>query len=131
LGLTSGVWFGLGRPVAPLLACADLLLMPSLYEPLGMAQIEALGLGVPVLASDVGGIPETVQHERSGWLVPAGNGAAWAQAVEAGLAALPSLRRLAESGREDVQARFGIDANTESVLRLLMRGESCQSQPYE
>jgi glycosyltransferase involved in cell wall biosynthesis len=78
--------------VAPLYRRADLLLMPSTYEPLGMSQIEALALHCPVLASNTGGIPETVIHGQTGTLVEAGNAQAWADAIASALDAMPQQR---------------------------------------
>jgi glycosyltransferase involved in cell wall biosynthesis len=84
LGLQQRVLLaGVVSPVAPLYRRADLLLMPSTYEPLGMSQIEALALHCPVLASNTGGIPETVIHGQTGTLVEAGNAQAWAAQLPA------------------------------------------------
>jgi glycosyltransferase involved in cell wall biosynthesis len=80
--------------------------MPSFYEPLGMAQIEALGLGVPVVASRVGGIPETVQDRRTGLLVEPGNLEAWTEALSWALEHRAEMRAMAAAGRADVRQRF-------------------------
>ena len=72
-GLEKNVLFaGLVRNLPALYAKSELVVMPSTYEPLGMSQIEALGLGVPVVAGRVGGIPETVEDRRTGLLVAPG-----------------------------------------------------------
>lgn len=110
---------GLVSSVAPLLRRADLVLMPSLHEPLGMVQIEALSLGVPVVASDVGGIPETVRHERTGVLVAPGDVEAWASALDRALASPEGQRRLAESGRDDVLARFSSESHARRLIQLI------------
>lgn len=117
LGLADRVRIAPVRPVAPLLSRADLLLMPSTVEPLGMAQVEALGLGVPVLASRVGGIPETVRDEVTGRLLPPHDATAWTSAIAAHLADPAPLRQMAVRGRADVRARFSVEANTEALLR--------------
>lgn len=116
LGLAARVRFEPVHPVAPVLAAADLLLMPSSREPLGMAQVEALGLGIPVLASRVGGIPETVRDGATGRLLPPDDPAVWAEAMATHLADPLALRRLAEAGRGEVEARFSVQANTRSLL---------------
>lgn len=51
---------------------ADLLVVPSLYEGLGMVYLEAQGFGLPSVAGNRGGARELVRHEHTGWLVPAG-----------------------------------------------------------
>jgi N-acetyl-alpha-D-glucosaminyl L-malate synthase BshA len=73
LGLTRDVRF-LGKvdAVADLLRCADLFLLPSESESFGLAALEALACGVPVVASDVGGLPEVVM-DGAGALVPKGD----------------------------------------------------------
>jgi glycosyltransferase involved in cell wall biosynthesis len=113
LGLEANVCFaGLVRNLAALYVRSELVLMPSLYEPLGMSQIEALGLGIPVVASRVGGIPETMEH----LLVPPGDTEAWAQALAWALEHRNEMRAFAAAGRADVRRRFELA----SVLDELM-----------
>jgi starch synthase len=49
---------------------ATLFVCPSVYEPFGIINLEAMSCGTPVVASSVGGIPEVVVHGQTGWLVP-------------------------------------------------------------
>jgi N-acetyl-alpha-D-glucosaminyl L-malate synthase BshA len=56
--------------VVPLLSVSDLLLLPSSQESFGLAALEAMACGVPVVASRVGGLPEVVEHGVSGFLYP-------------------------------------------------------------
>lgn len=106
-GLEKCVLFaGLVRNLPALYAKSELVVMPSTYEPLGMSQIEALGLGVPVVASGVGGIPETVEHRRTGLLVPPGERDAWAEALAWALGHREEMRAFAAAGRADVRQRF-------------------------
>ncbi len=56
--------------VARHLALCDLLLLPSLWDGLPNALLEGMAAGVPILASDAGGIPEVIEHGRTGFLVP-------------------------------------------------------------
>lgn len=73
-GLARQVKF-LGKldDIVPLLSIADLMLMPSNAESFGLAALEALACGVPVVATDVGGFPEFVRHGRDGCLLPPGD----------------------------------------------------------
>jgi len=120
LGLEEHVLIaGLISPVAPLYRRADLVLMPSSYEPLGMSQSEALSLGVPVLASRTGGIPETVEDRRTGLLVEPENVSAWIRALSWALAHPAEMRRMAAAGREFVNSRFSIATNIDSLLAHL------------
>lgn len=56
-----------------LLAAADVFLLPSEKESFGLAALEAMSCGVPVVASDVGGVPEVVEHGVTGMLAPVGD----------------------------------------------------------
>jgi glycogen synthase len=69
--------------VPAVLAAADVLVLPSLYEELGTVLIEALQVGLPAVASRVGGIPEVVEHGRTGLLVAPGDPAGLARAIDA------------------------------------------------
>lgn len=117
LGLSDRVFLaGFLDNVAPLLKRADVVVVPSLAEPLGMTQIEALALGVPVLASRVGGIPETVAHEQTGLLVPPGDVDAWEAALRQALVQPERLRAMADRGRHDVRQRFSIETNLTCLM---------------
>ncbi|MFZ8835573.1 MAG: N-acetyl-alpha-D-glucosaminyl L-malate synthase BshA [Flavobacteriales bacterium] len=60
------------NPIEPLLV-SDLFLLPSKTESFGLAALEALAAGVPVIASNAGGIPEVIEHESSGFLAEVGD----------------------------------------------------------
>jgi N-acetyl-alpha-D-glucosaminyl L-malate synthase BshA len=74
LGLLPDVRF-LGKvdAVADLLRCADLFLLPSGSESFGLAALEAMACGVPVVATRVGGLPEVIEDGVTGALVPVGD----------------------------------------------------------
>lgn len=74
LGLRDRVTFlGVVDRVAPILRAANLFLLPSETESFGLAALEAMVSGVPVIASNVGGIPEVVEHGTTGYLAPVGD----------------------------------------------------------
>jgi len=120
MGLSEHVLIaGLLASVPPLLRRADLVVMPSSYEPLGMSQIEALALGVPVVASRTGGIPETVEDRRTGLLVEPGDVSQWTSALSWALEHLPEMRGMAQAGGNFVKSRFSMTANIDQLLACL------------
>ncbi len=81
-GLAERVVFtGFSSEVPRLLAAADVFVLPSRHEGLGMAAIEAMAAGLPVVASRVGGLPEVVVDGETGLLVPVGDAGALAAAI--------------------------------------------------
>jgi glycosyltransferase involved in cell wall biosynthesis len=110
----------LGRrsQVADVLAAADVFVLPSRHEGLGVAILEAMAMALPVVASRVGGIPEAVVHEETGILVPAEDAAALAAAIRE-LSASAALRaRMGARGRERVLARFTMERMAERYEAL-------------
>lgn len=128
LGLGQSVVFaGLVVPIYPLLARADIVIMPSLDEPLGLSQLEALALGIPVAVSDAGGLPETVTHGRTGWVIPAGDAAAWREGLAQALSDVDRARDMASLGRSFVEACFGPEAHLAALEAELARAREPQS----
>ncbi|MGK5697418.1 glycogen synthase [Streptomyces sp. URMC 128] len=111
----------LPRPeVIQLLTHAALFVCPSVYEPLGIVNLEAMACGTPVVASAVGGIPEVVDDGRTGLLVPPGDGfeAGLARAMDSVLGDPQAARRMGEAGRERAVGEFGWDAVARRTVRL-------------
>ena len=74
LGLEDRVIFlGKQDTVAELLTCSDLFLLPSASESFGLAALEAMASGTPVIATDVGGLSEVIDHGETGLLAPLGD----------------------------------------------------------
>jgi len=74
LGLSNRVCFlGKRDSFVDILQHSDLFLLPSVTESFGLAALEAMSCGVPVIASDVGGLPEVVLHGQCGFLAPVGD----------------------------------------------------------
>jgi glycosyltransferase involved in cell wall biosynthesis len=106
---------GRREDVSALTAEMDVAVLPSLREAQGISLLEAMAHGRPLVASDVGGIPEVVTNGVTGLLVPPGDSAALARAVIT-LLADPALRRqMGEAGRRVVAERFSVDAQVRRI----------------
>ncbi|MGW5430146.1 glycogen synthase [Streptomyces sp. NPDC004059] len=103
----------LPRPeVIQLLTRAAVFACPSVYEPLGIVNLEAMACGTPVVASRVGGIPEVVDDGRTGLLVDVDDAfeAGLTRALDTVLGDPEAARRMGEAGRERAVGEFGWDA---------------------
>ncbi len=109
------VFGGPRRDVASVLAAMDLAVFPSLREAQGLAVLEAMAAGIPVVASAVGGIPETIRNGIEGVLVPPDQPVALEIAI-ARLAHHHRLRRrLALAGHRRVVEEFSAAASVRKV----------------
>jgi glycosyltransferase involved in cell wall biosynthesis len=122
LGLGKRV-FMLGHrdDVADLMAASDLFVFPSLYEGLGGALIEALGLGLPIVASDIPALREVVRQGVNADLVPPGDPKALAMAIEGLLNDRGRLRRYGDASRSIFDAEFRLEVSLGQTLALLDR----------
>ena len=74
LRLAADVQFmGEQDQLEPIFLCADLFLLPSEQESFGLTALEAMNCGVPVIATDIGGLPEVIAHGETGFLFPVGD----------------------------------------------------------
>jgi L-malate glycosyltransferase len=95
--------------IPAVLAALDLLVVPSVSESLPNVILEAMAAGIPVVATRVGGIPEVVEHERTGLLVPPEDEDQLVEAIER-LIQQPSLRtEYGRRARENALSRFQWD----------------------
>jgi len=92
--------------VIQLYSHAAVFACPSVYEPFGLINLEAMACGTPVVASAVGGILEVVEDGRTGLLVPPGNADALATALRRVLDDRDLAARLGQAGRRRVEERF-------------------------
>jgi glycosyltransferase involved in cell wall biosynthesis len=88
------------------MATARLFIMPSLWEGLPIAPIEALASGVPVIGSDIPGIREVVLNGTTGILVPGFQQEKWAQAIRGLLTTPERINTMALASQSDVRSRF-------------------------
>jgi glycosyltransferase involved in cell wall biosynthesis len=103
---------------AEFLQALDLFVMPSREEAWGLAALEAMSYGVPVVASAVGGLPEIIEDDVSGWLVPADDPAVLAGAIAQ---AIPVVGSVGPIAREQA-GKFSLEETvrrTEALYRQL------------
>ncbi|MEY3158083.1 MAG: hypothetical protein RLZZ121_1136 [Bacteroidota bacterium] len=123
-GLSGKVHF-IGRqdPVESLLGVSDLLLLPSETESFGLAALEAMACGVPVMSSDAGGLPELIEDGLGGILVPE-NGQA--QGIERAVALLSDPSRLDQFRQASIRR-----ASNYALERILPLYEALYRQVLE
>ena len=97
------------------IAAMDLFVLPSLFEPFGQVLLEAMVCSRPIVASNVGGIPEVVEHETSALLVSPRDPERLAQAILALLTDRDKAMRLARAGRTRVKTVFRLDTMIDRV----------------
>ena len=110
-----------------IVSACDLFVWPALGEPIGMAMLEAQALGVPVVAGDARGVGEVVVHGAGGWLVPEGDAAAFAGAVEKALADPAALAAAGMAARIRVRTGHGLAAASRDLDRWI--GETARLFP--
>jgi glycosyltransferase involved in cell wall biosynthesis len=122
LGIGHALTFtGFRNDVGAFYKMADLFVMSSVQEGLGTAILDALALGIPVVAAKAGGIPEVIKDGETGRLVEAANPQALAKGIIEMLANVDQARAMARRGQDNVKAEFSIDAMVENNLAVYNR----------
>lgn len=113
------------KQLAWLYQVADVAVVPSVYEPFGYVAIEAMAAGVPVVATDVGGLAEIVLHDQTGLLIPVDARATGLHMVDVERLAAAQValltdealaQRLGAAGRQRVAAEFNADKMTRAII---------------
>ena len=135
LGLSDITSFpgGLSRDILPAYyAAADVCVVPSHYEPLGLVALEAMASGTPVIASDVGGLKYTVVPQETGLLAPPNNEAVFADAIDRLLGDSLWRQQLGHTARQRVETYFSWDRIASQLSQLytqLLQQSAIQLDP--
>jgi glycosyltransferase involved in cell wall biosynthesis len=116
------VFTGLRDDVPAVTAALDVAVLPSYREAQGLAILEAMALGRPVVATAVGGVPEMVEHGRTGLLVPPRDSAALGAAIALLLIDHPLADMLARAGHDFVHDSFSLERMVAAVSRIYEEG---------
>lgn len=118
-GLQSRFIFtGWREDIPEILSILDILVLPSLNEAVGMVLIEAQAMGVPVVATNIGGIPEIVKDKQTGILVPAGSYKDLAQAINYLLSDKQKRLEMVEIAKTWIKGRFKAEDMVNEISRL-------------
>jgi glycosyltransferase involved in cell wall biosynthesis len=107
-----------GPEVARLLGCMDVFVLPSHREALPIALLEAMSVGLPVVATNVGGIPEIIEDGANGLLVAPAEPSALQRSLERLFAGSELRSDLGRAARAHVQANFTLEQTTKRVEQL-------------
>jgi glycosyltransferase involved in cell wall biosynthesis len=120
-GVADRVHFVGSRDDVPVwMKAMDVILHTSLQpEPFGRVIIEGMAAGRPVVASGAGGVTEIIQHRKNGWLIPPGDIAALAHAIETLHANTELVRRMTDCAAHDVRQRFALDTYLQQITHII------------
>lgn len=121
LGLKNNVLFlGNRQDVPTLLAASDLFILPSLWEGLPMALIEAMASGLPVIATQVSGTSQVMIHGETGLLVKPGNSSELAHAIKELLSNTSLSMQMGDAARQRVEIHFGAQKQAQAHFDLFI-----------
>ncbi|MBI4521601.1 MAG: glycosyltransferase family 4 protein [Gemmatimonadetes bacterium] len=112
------ILLGFREDIEDFYAATNLLVVPSLSEGLGTVVIEGLAMGKPIIASNIGGIPELIEDGRTGRLVPPNDAAALAATILALMTSPTAAAAFGQAGRARVARHYSLGRLTARTLRL-------------
>jgi len=121
-GLAELAWLpGERHDIPDIMRGLDCFVLPSLGEGISNTILEAMASGLPVIATAVGGNPELVHEGRTGYLVPAANPAALAEAIIKLAQSREKARAMGQTGRQCIEAQFSMAAMVDSYQQIYDR----------
>lgn len=121
LGLQEHVRFlGVRKDIGKLIASSDLILLPSQNESFGLAALEGMACGVPVIASRVGGLPEVIEEGRSGFLFTVGHTEDASEKAVRLLRDKELYKSVSSEALKDATEKFGMEKIVDQYEQLYM-----------
>ena len=102
--------FASDQEVVNLMTSADVLIVPSIYEPFGIVALEGMATGVPVVASKVGGLSEVIEHNHTGLFVYPRNPESIAWGIDRVLSDPDYAKMLTENAKENLHKAYSWEA---------------------
>lgn len=113
-------FLGWRNDIPKLLEEIDIVVMPSVQESFPRVPLEAMAMKVPVIATSVGGLPESIENNNTGILVPPADAKSLSKAISF-LIGHPDVRKkMGEAGRKKVEERFSIESNVRKTEELYL-----------
>lgn len=123
LGISDRVRvLGSRNDVPEIMQALDLLVINSVSEACCLVALEAMACGTPVLATRVGGTPEIIEHEKSGWLVPVRNENVLASSIIKLIGQADLRARLAENGKQRIATYFNVNRYMSDLHNYYLHG---------
>lgn len=122
LNISKRVIFGDGHPweVMPsIYRGADIVVLTSTYESLGLALMEAMACGKPVIGPDIPAIAEYIDHGRNGILIEPGNPESIAEGIDELLSSPEKAERIAEEGMNTIRQYYSLEKTVEAYMQLV------------
>ncbi|MCX5829587.1 MAG: glycosyltransferase family 4 protein [Deltaproteobacteria bacterium] len=117
LGIKNVMFLGWRQDVPGVMSTFDIFVLPSLNEGMGKVLVEAMALGKPIVASDVGGIPDLVTHNQNGLLVPPADVEGLAHSINVLLHDPIKRKEMGDRGKV-VAADYSAEAMVQKIDRL-------------
>lgn len=112
------IFTGSRTDIPALISIFDIFVFPSLWEGFGLAFVEAMAMGKPVIASEIGPVSEIVKHHQTGLLVPCGDAKAIANAVIELIENKEMAESMGRSGRKHVESFLSVEGMTKKYDEL-------------
>jgi glycosyltransferase involved in cell wall biosynthesis len=126
LGISESVRFLGGRADVPaILNASDIFVLASAYEGNPLSVMEAMAAGLPPVCTAVGGVPELIQHEHTGLLVPPDDESALASALQRLIENSQLRSQLGQAAREYAQRHFDIAVMVKAYERFYLEQLGC------